>query len=457
MADPERRFGQPEPNQLPPDLVDFLKDRAMACILVPTNQGTAMVIKTPRQNIESARGTVPIRVRHELITHPAAPVIRIVTTIYDRPRNPLAVEMFVNVEDPQQKADYEALAEQDNLYMLFYDGTVTHQLTKEVENAAKDQIRTIVGKADELLAAIPKEQFDFDKAKADVMERVRLSDPAPKADQEIHPLQERHLKRLGKEVNQQLLPLAQRLTGKRPLIIRRETLDNDVNGLLIAPETPNRPWEIHFLKGQERFLEQIIAHEVGHIVRLFQVPQEERLQPAVSRETGIYLVEQLAPELDQLIEQGFPDEVMPEMFNIWYNSLGSQLASFPADLRIEQWIYSNYPGLRAVQERSLTQEVQRAFPLFQPENRLLTPPTIFRAQMAMNAAQAWQVANLYKRPDILLPFREHGFLDAGRHLANLVFNAPDEGHRSDMEAVKIWANELNLEGWFEWVPYEGSR
>jgi len=77
--------------------------------------------------------------------------------------------------------------------------------------------------------------------------------------------------------------------------------------------------------------------------------------------------------------------------------------------------------------------------------------------MAMNAAQAWQVANLYKRPELLQPFQEHGFLDAGRSLAHLVFDAPDERHRSDMEAVKGWARELNLEGWFEWNMYEGSR
>jgi len=38
-------------------------------------------------------------------------------------------------------------------------------LTKEVDNAARDQIRTIVSKADELLAAIPEEQFDFDKVR----------------------------------------------------------------------------------------------------------------------------------------------------------------------------------------------------------------------------------------------------------------------------------------------------
>ena len=103
----------------------------------------------------------------------------VTTTIYDKPRHPLAWEMFVNVDDPKQKADYGALAEQASLYVLFYDETVAHWLTKEVDNAARDQIRTIVSKADELFAAIPEEQFDFDKAKADVMAKVRLSDPAP--------------------------------------------------------------------------------------------------------------------------------------------------------------------------------------------------------------------------------------------------------------------------------------
>lgn len=140
MASPERGFS-PEPHQLSPDLIDFLKDRPVACILVPTNQGTVMAIKIPRRDIESARGTVPIQVRHELFSHPQAPVIRMVVTIYDKPRSPLALETFINVEDPQQKADHEALAEQEELYMLFYDETVTHQLSKGVKNEAREEIK----------------------------------------------------------------------------------------------------------------------------------------------------------------------------------------------------------------------------------------------------------------------------------------------------------------------------
>src|SRR5712691_5325633 len=179
MAGPENRFN-PEPNELPADLVDFLKSRPVACLFVPTDQGTVMAIKIARPDIESARGIVPIRMRHELLSHPAAPVIRVITTIYDKPSNPLALETFINVEDPQQRADYQALSEQDTLLMLFYDETVTHRLTKEIKNVDADVIRQIVSKADELYAAIPKEAFNFDAAKAHVMAKVGLSDSAPK-------------------------------------------------------------------------------------------------------------------------------------------------------------------------------------------------------------------------------------------------------------------------------------
>ncbi|GEM_PF-6774263 len=52
------------------------------------------------------------------------------------------------------------------------------------------------------------------------------------------------------------------------------------------------------------------------------------------------------------------------------------------------------------------------------------------------------MGNLYKRPDLLQPFQIKGLLDASKRLAGLVFDTPDEGHKSDMEAVENWAKEL---------------
>lgn len=72
------------------------------------------------------RGTVQIELRHELYQHPAAPVIRVVTVIHDRPDSVLGLESFINVQDQQQRSDYEALAHQDRVHLLFYDEQLQH-------------------------------------------------------------------------------------------------------------------------------------------------------------------------------------------------------------------------------------------------------------------------------------------------------------------------------------------
>jgi hypothetical protein len=55
---------------------------------------------------------VPIELGHELYDHPAAPVIRLALRIYDDPLAPLAMESFINVAAPDQRADYAALGTQ---------------------------------------------------------------------------------------------------------------------------------------------------------------------------------------------------------------------------------------------------------------------------------------------------------------------------------------------------------
>jgi len=94
--------------------------------------------------------------------------------IYDQPQSPLALETFINVEDKEQRADYAGLAKQKTLHMLFYDEALNHRLTKGVHNGARGEITYILGQADKLLPTIPKDRFDFDRAKQAVMERTRL-------------------------------------------------------------------------------------------------------------------------------------------------------------------------------------------------------------------------------------------------------------------------------------------
>ncbi len=166
---------EPEnPSPLPPELAEFLRDQRLACLTHGTDRGTMLVIKAPQHEIRSVQGRVPIELRHELYQHPAAPVIRLVTRIYDQPDAPLALETFINVDDEQQRADYGELARQDELDLLFYDEQLRHSLTKRVRNAARPDLVEVLITALQLRARIPSDRFDFDLAKAEVMEATSL-------------------------------------------------------------------------------------------------------------------------------------------------------------------------------------------------------------------------------------------------------------------------------------------
>src|SRR5215212_2235785 len=168
------RFNPERPSQLPPELAAFLRQQQYAALLHATDLGTALIVKAPDHEIASARGRVPIGFNHELYAHPASPVIRMVTRIYDQPTRSLAFENFINVGDPDQRADYEALSRQDELVLLFYDQSVNHALSKRVHLRDPLQLLRVLTTADRLLSAIPEAQRDFDTAKAEVMSQTNL-------------------------------------------------------------------------------------------------------------------------------------------------------------------------------------------------------------------------------------------------------------------------------------------
>src|SRR5690349_7936118 len=119
---PDPEEGAPQVHRaLPPALVDALNDQPFACVTASTDRGTGFVLKAPRAEIARVRGSVPIELRHELYSHPRAPVIRLLLRIYDQPEQHLAFESFINVRDPEQLGDYQRLSEQTEIALLFYD------------------------------------------------------------------------------------------------------------------------------------------------------------------------------------------------------------------------------------------------------------------------------------------------------------------------------------------------
>lgn len=164
----------PEGIPLPPELAAYLRDTEMTCLMQLTDQGTAFVIKLPGAEIDSLRGAVPILKRHELYRLPSAPVIRTLLYLFDQPNQPLALETFTNIEDERQRAELATLAQQDSFTLLFYNEELAHQLSKVVQQPNGAELTEILSVAEEIYRSIPPEAYDFDLAKARVMQKHGL-------------------------------------------------------------------------------------------------------------------------------------------------------------------------------------------------------------------------------------------------------------------------------------------
>ena len=172
---PDRHPSEPVfPTPLTTELSAFLKDKDTACLTQATVDGAVYVVKLPASEIVSMRGRVPIRFQHELYQHEAAPVIRTVISIYDKPNQPMKLETYTNVADEDQRNDFASLAGQWLLHLLFYDEQLTHRLSKAVPSDVSAGMAQVLSTAEQMLAEMDPTKVDFDRAKEAVMRATQL-------------------------------------------------------------------------------------------------------------------------------------------------------------------------------------------------------------------------------------------------------------------------------------------
>lgn len=156
---------------LPPDLADFLRaSEPYVALFQATDRGTSLVTKLPRFEIESVRGPVPMHLNHVLYSHAAAPVIRSVLTVFDKPDQPLSLETFTNVADQDQRETFASLGWQEEFLLHFYDEQLDWQLSKRVTGFPQPEVLDLIDRAVDLARQMPRGRFDFDAAKAAVIQ-----------------------------------------------------------------------------------------------------------------------------------------------------------------------------------------------------------------------------------------------------------------------------------------------
>ena len=155
-----------------------------------------------------------------------------------------------------------------------------------------------------------------------------------------------------------------------------------------------------------------------------------------------------------------PPSMMEEHALTMVRGLTSQLFNMPLDLFIESRLYADFPALRDAQFVGLARQMADNVQIVNtPEGRNLIPQRIWQANVAMNAAFALFVDDLYlQRTDYAAGYQPSGMLPTGRKLYSLFRKMADDKRPAiEYDLVDAWADELNLRDWYTWAPYQASE
>ncbi len=215
-----------------------------------------------------------------------------------------------------------------------------------------------------------------------------------------------------------------------------------------------RPMPAHvviYRRNYDEIINHLIAHECGHILRMFGVAEERRLIPQTDGSIEKKARDALNSELRRL-ESVLPAGSMTRLWRLWYEGTVRQLTNVPSDIRIEKWLYDDYPELRRNQEKSLKNQLKEAGQGLSRRVREVTPAKIYDGANSMNYAFFKVVCEHIGISSE--PFRTSRFRANGEKLLELALAEPADNYEGDIATVNRWAEFLGLAGWFAWTGFE---
>lgn len=209
---------------------------------------------------------------------------------------------------------------------------------------------------------------------------------------------------------------------------------------------------VYYRSAATPVLDHLVAHECGHILRMGDVPVEDRKVPVTNRKTMTNALSPVLPELERIAAQ-LPGEAGPELLGFLYGGIVRQLTNYPSDLAIERWLHDNYKTLRSSQYESLRGQLRDAEKGLERRIRVMTPKVIYEAANVMNYA-FFALLERELGEALLGLFAASEFKPRGQALAEQTGSFSQKSYLEDMAMVDRWASFLGLDGWYEWVPFD---
>lgn len=249
---------------------------------------------------------------------------------------------------------------------------------------------------------------------------------------------------------QDILELISKKTKKPFEFIKKPDLRSAAS---IKIARKNMPSHLLFYREDKgNILDHLIAHECGHIYRMWDVPPEDRKIPATNDENRRLALTQIEGDIAKLTKV-FPVEQLNQLASMWFNGIIQQITNIPEDIRIEKWIFDNYPDLRRSQVVSIDRQMKESVQVLSKRIEGISPKKIYDASNHINCSFAISMESLIGKK-YTAPYRNTSYLELGRKLADLVIRSDDKGYKQGIEIIDQWTELLGLKGWFYWIDFE---
>jgi hypothetical protein len=281
---------------------------------------------------------------------------------------------------------------------------------------------------------------------------------AQKPDLRKAPLSATHGSQTGKpgelelmESVRSILSQVRELTGKDFRFIEKNDLQGSHASVKIARRS--MPEHLIFYRGvHDNLINHLVAHECGHILRLFRAPPEKRKMVATNETTRAKAMGELASEIDRI--RGLLDgRDVTDIAALWYQGIVRQMDSQPADTMIEKWLYDDYPELRPIQDLSLKKQMRESLQVLLEQVRIATPAKVYDANCTMNYAYFKLLSEFANLP-LHSSFKDSRYQARGEELYELTRNKHENNYEGDLAMTNKWAEFLGLTGWFDWRDFE---
>lgn len=238
------------------------------------------------------------------------------------------------------------------------------------------------------------------------------------------------------------------ITGKE--IIFKE--NNSLNTYAIA-KIARKSMENHIIYYKaihNDILNHIIAHECGHMIRTFK-EKVNRVMPYSDDE----IMTKAIKDIEKNCDIKYPPDIKIKFFQSLINGIVTQITSMPEDVRIEKWIYDNYPKIRNVQKEALKKQENDIIESLKPKVKEMIPDIVYKGSGIINYFFIRSLNKIINSNGLSFMVKTNFFQKAIK-LYNEIMEISEE-EDSLANSIKIsdfLAENLGFKDWFRWKDFE---